>query len=72
MYRKAPKFSGHNFFNTDQHCKIQTKRLFHGVISSNYANGIAHSEDPDQIAPLRVFTVYSNCLSENFGSLRYF
>ena len=50
MYRKVPKF-----LNTRKLCcklpKIQEKRPILRVFHQKDANGIANSEDPDQIAP---------------------
>ena len=51
IYCKSPKFS-----DVRKLCcslpKIQTKRPNLRVFSQKDANGIANSEDPDQIAPL--------------------
>ena len=48
---KVPKFS-----DTRKHCynlpKIQEKRPDHCIFGQKDANGIANSEDPDQLAPL--------------------
>ena len=51
LYRKFPKFSDTRklFCNLP---KLQTKSPNHEVFSSEDANGIANSEDPDQTAPL--------------------
>ena len=50
IYRKVPKFS-----DTRNFCcklpKIQTKRQNPRVFHQKHANGIANSEDPDQMAP---------------------
>ena len=70
----------HNYSDTPKHCcnhsKIWTMWLYHRVISSNDADGMANSVDRDQTAPLGA--VWSGSalfaqayLSENLGSLRY-
>ena len=72
-YRKGPKFSDTRKLCCKIH-KIQTKRPNHRTFCAKDANGIAHSEDPFQTAPLGA--VWSGSalfaqayLSENLGSL---
>ena len=72
-YRKFPKYSDTQkiCFN---HSKIWTMWLYHRVMSSNDADGMANSVDPDQTAPLGAVwsgsTLFAQAyLSENLGSL---
>ena len=53
-YRKVPKFSDAKKLKCNLP-KIQTKRPNFRVFSSNDANGIANSEDPDQTAGSALF-----------------
>ena len=72
-YRKFSKYSDTQKICCNQ-SKMWTMLLYHRVMSSNNANGMANSVDPDQTAPLGV--VWSGSalfaqtyLSENLGSL---
>ena len=75
IYRKFPKYSDTQNICCS-HSKIWTMWLYHRVMSSNDADGIANSVDPDQtVAPRGA--VWSGSalfaqayLSENLGSLR--
>ena len=73
VYRKFPKYSDTQKIRSN-HSKIWTMWLYHRVMSSNDADGMANSVDPDQTAPLGA--VWSGSalfaeayLSENLGSL---
>ena len=61
MYRKVPKFSDAKILCCNL-SKIQRKRPNHGVFCLNNANGIAKSEDPDQISPRRQSDLGLHCL----------
>ena len=74
IYHKFPKYS-----DTQKFCcnnsKTWTMWLYHRVMSPNDADGMANSVDPDQTAPLGVWSgsaLFAQAyLSENLGSLRY-
>ena len=73
-YRKVPKNSDTQNICCN-HSNIWTMWLYHRVMNSNNADGIANNVDPDQTAPLGA--VWSGSalfaqayLSENLGSLR--
>ena len=75
VYRNDPKFSDTQKMCCN-HIKVWTMWLYHRVMSSNDADRMANSVDPDQTAPLGA--VWSGSalfaqayLSENLGSLQY-
>ena len=74
MYRKFPKYSDTQKICCN-HSKIWNMWLYHRVTSPNDADGMANSVDPDQTAPLAVWSgsaLFAQAyLSENLGSLRY-
>ena len=69
MYHKIPKYSDTQKIGCN-HSKIWTRWLYHRVMSSNDADEMANSVDPDQTAPLGALFAQAY-LSENLGSLRY-
>ena len=69
-YRNDPKFSDTQKICCN-HFKVWTMWLYHRVMSSNDADGMANSADSSRSSLIWVCTVCPAYLSKNLGSLRY-